>query len=198
MAYDAYDGPSWSPDGSMIAYARRTSDNSQIFVVRVSDGVSTMVTREPNGGTINPGGWTPDGGSIVFATLDLSIPHYSALSLDIATGQTKLIVADGSTPELSPDGAWIAFNSWLKPDPLVRLMLADSSGSERRVLARLLGTDGYQRWSPDSTQIAYIGFTTDDGPGTFVYDLATGETHLVTTGTIECWIDDDHILVSGP
>jgi Tol biopolymer transport system component len=27
-------GPSWSPDGSMIAYERDTSDNSQIFVVR--------------------------------------------------------------------------------------------------------------------------------------------------------------------
>ncbi len=36
----------------------------------------------------------------------------------------------------------------------------------------------------------------DDGSGTYVYDLATGETRFVTAGTVESWIDDEHILVS--
>jgi Tol biopolymer transport system component len=190
-----FGGASWSPDGSMIAYQRETAGGeSQIFVVRVSDGGSTQVTREPQGG-VDPGGWTPDGGSIVFSTLDPSIPHWSALSLDLATGQTRLIVADGSTPELSPDGAWIAFNSWLKSG--VRLMLANSDGSGRRVIARFANDDGYERWSPDSTQIAYADTSADGGPRTYVYDLTTGEKRFVTTGTVECWIDDAHILVSG-
>jgi Tol biopolymer transport system component len=55
--------------------------------------------------------------------------------------------------------------------------------------------DGYQRWSPDSTQIAFIGFD-EGGFGTYVYDLETGETRFVTARAIESWIDDDHILVS--
>jgi TolB protein len=190
-----YGGPSWSPDGSMIAYQRETAGGeSQIFVVRVSDGVSTPVTQEPQG-AVDPGGWTPDGGSIVFSTLDPSIPHYSARSVDLATGRTSLIVADGSTPELSPDGAWIAFNSWLKSD--VRLILANSDGSGRRVIARFPSDDGYERWSPDSMQIAYVDTMADGGPRTYVYDLATDETRFVTAGTIECWIDDTHILLSG-
>jgi Tol biopolymer transport system component len=188
-----YGGFDWSPDGSMIAYQRDTSDDPQIFTVRVSDGVSTRVTNEPQG-AVDPGGWAPDGGSIVFSTLDASISHYSALSLDLTTGQTRLIVPDGSTPELSPDGAWIAFNSWLKLH--IRLILANSDGSERRVIARFDGDDGFQEWSPDSTQIAFIGTTDADGLGTYVYDLATGETHFVTDGEIESWIDNDHILVS--
>ncbi|MGA9160021.1 MAG: hypothetical protein WB297_04045 [Actinomycetota bacterium] len=188
-----YGGPIWSPDGSMIAYQRDTSDGPQIFVVRISDGESTRVTNAPRG-AVDPGGWAPDGGSIVFSTLNNAGNHYTARSLDLATGQTRLIVPDGSTPTLSPDGAWIAFNSWLK-EPQVRLILANSDGSARRTIARLNLDDGYQEWSPDSTQIAYVGTTDKDGPGTYVYDLAMGETRFVSDGTIETWIDNDHVLV---
>jgi Tol biopolymer transport system component len=186
----------WSPDGSMIAYNRDTSDGPEIFTVRVfgaEGGISTRVTNEPQV-AVDPGGWAPDGGSIVFTTLDPTISHYSALSLDLTTGQTRLIVPDGSTPKLSPDGAWIAFNSWLKPH--IRLILANSDGSGRRVLARFDGDDGLQEWSPDSTKIAFVADIDENGFGTHVYDLATGETRFVTDGTIESWVDNDHILVS--
>lgn len=189
----AFRAASWSADGSMIAYERETSDNPQIFVVNVSDGGSTRVTNEPRG-AVDPGGWTPDGGSMIFSTINAAGDHYTTRSLDLATGQTRLIVPDGSTPTLSPDGSWIAFNSWLK-DPQVRLILANSDGSGRRTIARLARYEGHQEWSPDSTQIAYVGSTDKDGYGTYVYDLATGETRFVSDGTIETWIDDDHVLV---
>lgn len=186
-------GPRWSPDGSMIAYERDTSGGSQIFVVDLSDGVATRVTNQP-GGAVDPGGWTPDGASIIFSTFNASAGQYSAVSVDVTTGQTRQIVPDGSTPTLSPDGASIAFNSYLKPQ--IRLMLADSDGAARRTIARLPLDDGHQEWSPDSTQIAFVGSTDADGAGTYVYNLATEETHFVTSGTIESWIDNDHILVS--
>jgi Tol biopolymer transport system component len=188
-----YGGFDWSPDGSMIAYERDTADGPQIFTVRVSDGVSTRVTNAPRG-AVSPGGWAPDGGSIIFSTINTAGNHYTAQSLDLTTGQARLIVPDGSTPELSPDGAWIAFNSWLKPH--IRLILANSDGSGRRVIARFDGDDGFQEWSPDSTQIAFVADIDENGFGTHVYDLATGETRFVTDGTIESWVDNDHILVS--
>ena len=108
-------GPRWSPDSSMIAYERDTSGDSQIFVVDVPDGTSTQVTNEA-GGAVDPGGWTPDGGSILFSTFNASVDQYSAVSVDLSTGQTSQIVPDGSTPTLSPDGASIAFNSYLKSE----------------------------------------------------------------------------------
>ncbi len=191
--FGTHNAVDWSPDGSMIAYNRDTEDGPQIFTVRVSDGVSTRVTNEPQA-AVDPGGWAPDGGSLVFSMLDLSIGHYSALSLDLGTGQTKLIVPDGSTPRLSPDGARLAFNSWVKPQ--IRLILANSDGSGRRVIARFDGDDGYQEWSPDSTRIAFVADMDENGFGTHVYDLETGEMRFVSSGTIESWIDDDHILVS--
>jgi Tol biopolymer transport system component len=186
-------GPRWSPDDSMIAYERDTSGDSQIFVVDVSDGTSTQVTNEA-GGAVDPGGWTQDGGSILFSTFNASVDQYSAVSIDLSTGRTTQIVPDGSVPTLSPDGEWIAFNSYLKQT--VRLMLANSDGGARRTIARLTFEDGYEEWSPDSTQIAFAGDSEANGSGTYVYDLATGETRFVTSGAIESWIDNDHILVS--
>ncbi len=53
-----------------------------------------------------------------------------------------------------------------------------------------------QRWSPDSTQIAYVDTMAAGGPARRSNDLGTGETRFVAVGTIESWIDDDHILVS--
>jgi Tol biopolymer transport system component len=155
--------------------------------------VSTRVRNEPSG-AVDPGGWTPDGRSIVFSSLNTSIDHYSARSLDLATGQTRQIVPDASTPTLSPDGAWIAFTSWLKPHG--RLILANSDGSGRLTVARLDLDDGYQEWSPDSTQFAFLGNTNADGLGTYVYDLATGKTRFVTKASIESWTDNEHIIVS--
>ncbi len=187
-------GLDWSPDGSMIAYQWDTPDGPpQIFTVRVSDGVATRVTNEPDG-AVDPGGWAPDGGSIVFASPDLSINHYSALSLDLATGQTTLLVPDGSTPKLSPDGSRIAFNSWFTAR--IRLIVANGDGSERRVIARFDGDDGYQEWSPDGTKLAFVADIDENGFGTHVYDLVTGRTRFVTSGSIESWVDNDHILVS--
>ena len=183
----------WSPDGSMIAFNRDTPDGPQVYTVRVADGVSTRVTNEPQG-ALDPGGWAPDAGSLVFSTLNPSIQHYSALSVDLRTGRTTQIVPDGSTPKLSPDGARIAFNSWLKPH--IRLIVANSDGSGRRVIARFDGDDGYEEWSPDGTQIAFVADMDENGFGTHIYDLVTGETRFVSTGTIETWIDNDRILVS--
>ena len=193
--HTVYGGLDWSPDGSTIAYERDlVGQPPQIFTVRVSDGVSTRVTNEPKG-AVDPGGWAPDGGSIFFSTPNPSINHYSAVLLDLTTGQTELVVPDGSTPELSPDGAWIAFNSWLKQPP-IRLILANSDGSGRRVIARFNGDDGFQQWSPDSTKIAFVADMDENGFGTHVYNVVTGETRFVTAGRIESWADNEHVLVS--
>ncbi|HET7928574.1 MAG TPA: hypothetical protein VFM40_03395 [Actinomycetota bacterium] len=76
------------------------------------------------------------------------------------------------------------------------MIVANSDGSGRRVIARFDGDDGYEEWSPDSTQIAFVADMDENGFGPHVYDLVTGETRFVSTGTIETWIDNDHILVS--
>lgn len=187
-------GLAWSPDGSMIAYQQETpAGPPQIFTVRTSDEVSVQVTNEPQG-AVQPGGWAPDGGSILYMVPNYDINHYSAMSVDLETGRTEQIVPDASSPELSPDGSMIAFNSWTGRH--IRLIVANSDDSERRVIARFDDGDAFQEWSPDSTRIAFAATLPEHGFGTYVYDLNTGKTSFVADGTIVSWTDDDHILVS--
>jgi TolB protein len=188
---DDASNPEWSTDASMIAHEGKPGAISEIFVVRVADGESTRVTQEPNDAW-DPT-WAPDDRSILFSTPDASGHVLLAKSIDLASGQTRTIVTDASLPALSPDGTRIAFDSYAM-EPLIRLSLANADGSHRRVIARS-SEDGFVKWSPNSAQIAFIGRTDDDGLGTYVFDLRSGETAFVTAGSIEGWFDDSSILV---
>jgi Tol biopolymer transport system component len=187
--------PQWSPDGSRIAYwMSLPASGVEIFVVRVSDGVSTRVTHEPK--DVYEGGWASDR-SFVFS---ISNPNSDypllARSIDLETGETTTIARDVSTPEVSPDGKQIAFDSYFRPPGKAWLSLMNIDGTDRRKIQQASYTGSFPRWSPDSTQIAFIGDSAKSGSGTYIYDLATGRTRFVTAGTVESWIDDDHILVS--
>jgi Tol biopolymer transport system component len=187
--------PQWSPDGSRIAYwMSLPASGVEIFVVRVSDGESTRVTHEPK--DVYEGGWASDR-SFVFS---ISNPHSDypllARSIDLGTGGTTTIARDVSTPEVSPDGTQIAFDSYFRPEGEAWLSLMNVDGTGRRKIQRASYSGSFPRWSPDSTKIAYLGSTDEDGSGTYIFDLTSGETRFVTTGTVESWIDDDHVLVS--
>jgi Tol biopolymer transport system component len=187
--------PQWSPDGSRIAYwVTLPASGSEIFVVRVSDGVSTRVTHEPK--DVYEGGWASDRTFVFSISNPNSDYPLLARSIDLQTGETTTIARDVSTPEVSPDGTLIAFDSYFRPQGQAWLSLMNVDGTGRRKIQQASYGGSFPRWSPDSTQIAYVGDATNGSCCAYVYDLATGEAHFVTDGSIESWIDDDHILVS--
>jgi Tol biopolymer transport system component len=166
----------------------------ELFVVRLDDGVSTRVTDEPT--DVYEGGWASDR-SFVFSISNPSSDFpLLARSIDLESGETTTIARDVSTPEVSPDGNQIAFDSYFRPQGQIWLSLLNIDGTGRRKLVQMSYQGSNVKWSPDSTQIAYVDSTPDDGYGTFIYDPATGETRFVTAGTIESWVDNDHILTS--
>ena len=187
--------PQWSPDGSRVAYwVSLQAGGNELFVVRVSDGVSTRVTREPT--DVYEGGWASDR-SFVFSISSPSADFpLLARSIDLETGETTTIARDVSNPEVSPDGTQIAFDSYFRPQGQIWLSLLNIDGTSRRKIVQMSYQGSNVKWSPDSTQIAYVDSTPDDGYGTFIYDPATGKTRFVTAGAIESWVDNSHILVS--
>jgi Tol biopolymer transport system component len=188
--------PQWSPDGSTIAYwATPPAGVTQLFVVRLADGVSTSATHEPK--DVAEGGWASDRSFVFSISNPTSAYPLLAKSIDLDKGETTTIARDVSTPEVSPDGTQIAFDSYFRPQGEAWLSLMNIDGTDRRKIQRVDYSSGsFPKWSPDSMRVAFFDTTAKSGSGTYVYDLATGEKRFVTAGTIESWIDNDHMLVS--
>src|SRR5262249_45720932 len=58
--------PTWSPDGSLLAFSSNRSGNSEIYVRRVEGGQEVNVTNDP-GEDFQPA-FSPDGKSIAFVS----------------------------------------------------------------------------------------------------------------------------------
>jgi Tol biopolymer transport system component len=117
-------GPTWSPDGEQIAFARNASDGSSIVIRRLSDGVETQVTD----GTFVEGSpaWSPDGRWIAFhrsgierdpgehpAQQDLWLVHPDG------TGETRLTTDGAFAPAWQPIPAGSQPSPTVSPEPSV-------------------------------------------------------------------------------
>jgi hypothetical protein len=100
--------PSWSPDGTAIAYASTQNGNTDIYVTDTAGSVHTDLTGDLDNLATRPN-WSPDGSMVTF--------QYQATGWDIYTmaddGAGKDAVVEGTElnehPVWSPDGTKIAF-----------------------------------------------------------------------------------------
>ncbi|MGE5277751.1 MAG: protein kinase domain-containing protein [Acidobacteriota bacterium] len=117
------EGPSWSPDGSLLAYASDRSGNFEIYVRRGESGQDVNVTNDP-GQDVQPA-FSPDGGSIAFVSTRTSktglIKIGGTLSRNSRTyggdlwmipslgGAARRLAEDANAPRWRPDGRSILF-----------------------------------------------------------------------------------------
>jgi Tol biopolymer transport system component len=142
--------PSWSPDGSQIAYRSDRGDESEIWVMN-ADGTGQ---RRLTAG-LSPA-WSPDGSSIAYASPGHDPnPPSSGISIMNADGSGQHRVpntAGGEYPSWSPDGERIAFNSNLTGDHV--MYIVDVDGSDLVDLSSV--GEGWQvQWSPDGRSILF-------------------------------------------
>ena len=138
-------GPSWSPDGTRIAFSR---NNSAIYVMD-SDGRNVILLtggKEP--------AWSPDGAKIAFT-------RFKALKDQVwvmdANGGNELQLTQWGTnynPAWSPDSNRIAFVSARRHGG-PEMYAMDSDGSNQVRITHDLKPKDNPSWSPDGQWIVY-------------------------------------------
>ncbi|HSK09701.1 MAG TPA: hypothetical protein VK911_08995, partial [Vicinamibacterales bacterium] len=101
--------PSFSPDGSQIAFTGEYDGNVDVFVMPAAGGEPKRLTWHPAPDTVM--GWTPDGKRVLFASARTAYSRFSelfAVGLDGGLPE-KLPLHMAAEGAYSPDGSRIAY-----------------------------------------------------------------------------------------
>jgi len=148
-------GPTWSPDGSKIAFWSNREGKNKIYVM---DADGSNVNRLTNLDGVDPV-WSPDGRKIVFGSERDGNPEIYVMDAD-GSNQTRLtrnLAAEGATA-WSPDGSKIAFASNRDHDNPYNwdIYVMDADGSNVKKIVDDLEYDAEPRWSPDGQKMLFV------------------------------------------
>ena len=158
--------PSWSPDGTKIAFVRSLSQNpsayplsdTEIYVMN-ADGSATTKLVDASYQLLWPYGfrplWSPNAKQIIFINDQENNRDIYVVDADGGrpTNLTSTPAINEESPIWSPDSSkilYLQYDAYGDFNPDVYVMNAD--GSQKTLLAVDATTAG---WSPDSTQILY-------------------------------------------
>ncbi len=171
-ATSADGAPSWSPNGSKVAFVSNFGGKGidNIFVMQpgaAGEGINlaTQLTDYPVDSALTHLVWSPDGTRVAFERT-YGGKGVFVVAADGTSAQPTTISAEGSRPSFSADGGKIAFSK------AEQIYLASSNGSGLPVSVAS-GNASEPVLSPDGTKIA---FDVEHEPGPFV-DL-----HIIPAG----------------
>ena len=146
--------PIWTPDGQRVVFASGRDGQFGLFW-RAADGtgaVENLVIRET---VTRPSSWSRDGKTLVvdYSSSELET-NIGALSLEGDRTLRALLETDAgeSLPAISPDGAWIAYQSDQTGQPEVYVERFPDLGDRQQIST---GGGTMPIWSPDGTELFY-------------------------------------------
>lgn len=183
--------PSWSPDGTQIAFTSDRDGAYNLFVMRADGGSVRQLTSIRAPQAVYFPGWSGDGRRIVFGLAGCE-PALMC-EVDSGDGEAYRVLGEGRDPNLSPDGKLLAFTQYVESGYAVFLKEIDS-GRVMRLTERENAIGAVTpTFSPDGKSILYSDAT---GTGLELYcvSVASGETVQLTTlgqfATCAAWSPD--------
>jgi eukaryotic-like serine/threonine-protein kinase len=159
--------PTWSPDGTRLAYVAEAGGFRHLFVRTLASGAERRITDQTRD-DIQPT-WSADGKRLAFVRANTNAGRlepndingeYSEggdiWTVDLETRRETRLVADGFNPAFSPVAGRLAFDAgW---GGARRIWIADSTGRNPRQVT----SDSSEavvhsgpRWSPDGQKLAF-------------------------------------------
>ena len=134
--------PTWSPDGSMIAFASSRAGARQLFVMDADGSNVRQVTNLDNMGGRST--WSPDATKLAFYRGPFGDHNIYVINVD-GSGLVQLTNGgDNLGPSWSPDGNWIAFTSFRDGNNEIYIMHPDGTGVTRLTNSPI--SDWQPRW----------------------------------------------------
>jgi Tol biopolymer transport system component/DNA-binding winged helix-turn-helix (wHTH) protein len=181
--------PSFSPDGSQIAFSSDRSGHFEIYVRSLApDGTERQLTSDGQE-NIEPA-WSPDGRYLAYAVRQ----HGGVRIVPVSGGPIRYVAETGNSPQWSPDGRTLAITLYnmddtispktgVSPDSVAILGLVDAGGGRVRPL---IGGDrppfnpAFPRWLADGRHIVFVSMTWNTT--LWVIDSETREARRIDAG----------------
>ena len=165
--------PTWSSNGTMIAFTRGGSGD--IFVMN-ADGSDTRRISDPLAEEADPA-WSPDGNWIAYVRRTPGTPVQEVWLARPDGSERHALTSQGAkafTPAWSPDSTRIVFSS-NKDSEVFALYTIGVDGTGLRSVVPTTDDNFEPAWSPDGSKIAYQ----EDG-AIFTVELGGGDVEKLT------------------
>lgn len=184
------DLPSFSPDGSEVAFVADYDGGRDLYVVGVEGGTPRRLTFHPGRETL--AGWDPSGEAVVYFSSEASgiarAPRIFRVAIDGGTPE-PLPVPYGTFAAIDDSGSWLAYTPVTRENRTWRRyrggMAQDiwlfhlETGESRRVTDDP-GTDRMPMWN--GTKLVFQSDRGDAGiANLYEYDLESGSTRALTS-----------------
>jgi serine/threonine protein kinase len=143
--------PGWSPDGKQIVFITTRNGPSQVWIMERDGSNPVLFSRSASLKNSHPV-WSPDGQTIMFTqNKELGgVPRLVAVQLERPTFP-RYVATDGTPMKesaYSPDGIWIAFESYPQGFDSHDIYIMTSNGVGRMRLTYSPGFDFDAAWQP--------------------------------------------------
>jgi TolB protein len=173
--------PSWSPDGTRLAYVSFERKKPVVYVQSLTTGQRSAVANFS--GSNSAPAWSPDGRRLAVTLTKDGGSQIFSIPAD-GGAATRLATSSGidTEPNFSPDGQWIIFTSDRGGSPQIYRMPASGGQAQRLTFEGNYNVS--PRHSPDGKNFTFIQ-RQGSRFSVAVQDFASRQMQLLTDGGID-------------